>query len=385
MDEAAYITLLSNLVGVVSTCDGSNLALIEFVEAYLRPFGVAVERFGGETPDKANLWVTIGPADRPGYVLSGHSDTVAVSGQAWSSDPFTLRVDGNRLHGRGTTDMKGFLAVCLAHLPEMVAEPLQRSIHLAISCDEELGCRGIPFLLDGISGRAPKPLGCFVGEPTGMQVVTSHKGSRRFRTVFRGTSGHTSSAPRHVNAVEWAAELSVKIRQVAREIISSRPQDDRYDIPFSTLLTTTFHGGHARNIVPDLCTLEWECRSIPRDEDALLPELIISYANEELLRGMRAIWPDASVSTEQISTCLSLDISKDQALVGLAQRLTCAATSGSVNFGTEAGFFARAGIPAVVIGPGSIEQAHKPDEYIERSELLSCGRFVSKLVAECRL
>jgi len=387
VNDIIYTRMLAELIAFDTTSCRSNLPLIEYVETYLRDFDCRVERIAGETPDKVNLWVTIGPPDRSGYVLSGHSDTVPVDGQVWTSNPYQLRSADGRLYGRGAADMKGFLAVCLAHVPEMAAAPLLRPIHLAISCDEELGCRGVPSLLKEISHRPVQPLGCFVGEPTRMAVVAGHKGSRRYRTTVHGSCAHTSLAPLHVNAIECAAQIVEEIRRTAGQIATHWPQDPRYKVPYSTLLTTTIQGGTAINIVPGHCVMEWECRTIPADEASGIPESIMDFARNEILPGMRSKRDEAAIEFEQISTTLGLDTDDGHPLVQLAQSLNCDAGNSRrvqhVDFGSEAGLFDQAGIPSVVIGPGSIEQAHKPDEYVEMTQLAACGRFVSGLIAAC--
>ena len=383
MTAPRYAEMLAGLIAIDTTSRRSNLPLLDHVETYLGAFDCRFRRIGGQDEGKANLWVTIGPEDQPGYVLSGHCDTVPVDGQAWTSDPFTLREAGGRLHGRGTADMKGFLAVCLAKMPEMAAAVLKRPIHLAISYDEEVGCRGVRPLIAALDGLACDPLGCFVGEPTRMAVVTGHKGKHAYRTIVTGSAGHSSVAPRHVNAVEYAARLIEEIRRMALRIAEEWPRDPRYDIPHSTLLTTTIQGGVALNVVPERCVLDWECRLLPEDELAGLPEMIMAYARRELLPAMRAIRPEAALDVEALFSYPGLDTDDGHPLVRLAQRLAGRNELRRVAFGTEAGLYDQAGIPSVVIGPGSIEQAHKADEFIEMEQLEACGDFVSALIAEC--
>ena len=385
MNDDLYARVLADLIAIDTTSSRSNLAFIDHVEDFLRGVDCRMERIPGETPDKSNLWISIGPEDRPGYVLSGHSDTVSVEGQDWTGSPYRLRSANGRLYGRGTSDMKGFLAVCLAHVREMASAPLTRPIHLAISCDEEIGCRGVPSLLARVMARPNRPLGCFVGEPTNMNVVTGHKGKRAYKATVSGSWGHSSVAPRHVNAVEWAARLVDEIRKVGCRIATQWPQDPRYDIPHSTLLSSTIQGGTAVNIVPGSCTLEWEIRMIPADEDARVPEMIMEFARDKLVPLMQAKRDDAGIQFDETIAYPGLDMADEHPLVQLASRLSGKNELRRVAYGTEAGLFDKSGIPAVVIGPGSIEQAHKADEYIEMSELVACGRFVSGLIADsCR-
>jgi acetylornithine deacetylase len=254
--------LLATLVGFDTVSDRSNLPLIDWVEATCLRHGAAVERVPDETGRKAALLVSVGPYEtRPGYVLSGHSDVVPVEGQPWSSDPFTLREEGGRLYGRGTSDMKGFLAVCLALLPEMAAADLAIPLHLAISYDEEVGCLGVRPLIARMLERVPRPLGCFVGEPTGMEVVAGHKGKSAARLTFRGRASHSALAPQGVNAVEYAARFIEHVRLSAEALARDGARDALYDVPHTTGLSSVVQGGAALNIVPDTCSVSFEYRA----------------------------------------------------------------------------------------------------------------------------
>src|SRR5690349_5896157 len=254
--------LLSDLVAFDTVSDRSNLALIDYIEDYLAAFGIKGRRIIDETGQKAALWVTIGPEDKPGYVLSGHTDVVPVAGQDWSRDPFKLVERDGRLYGRGSTDMKGFVAVCLAMVPEMREAGLATPIHLAISYDEEIGCVGVRPMLGEVAKKKVRPLGAFIGEPTEMKVIIGHKGKHGVRATFRGLARHSSIAPDGVNAIEYAAELITEIRRRAVKLAAARSNDSLYDVPHSTLLTSIVHGGAALNIVPDTCTVDFECRGI---------------------------------------------------------------------------------------------------------------------------
>jgi len=377
------VEILEKLVGFDTTSRNSNLALIGWVEDYLTSLGIHHERIGGADPTKANLWATIGPADRPGYILSGHTDVVPVDGQTWRSDPFRLTDRGGRLHGRGTTDMKGFLACCLAAVPDMVAAELAVPIHLAFSYDEEVGCVGVRDLVARLQGYSVRPLGCFVGEPTEMRVVSGHKGKRSLRVTVHGRSCHSALAPRGINAVEYAARLIARIAEDSSRRGAEGPFDREYEVPFTTGHTGLVHGGAALNIVPDLCTFEFELRSIPADDPDLLVEEIKTYARDRLEPGMKAVAPEAGFSFELKSGFPGLDLSPEAELAGLARRLSGSSDHKKVPFGTEAGLFAAAGIPAVVIGPGSIDRAHRADEFITLTELDDCGVFLDRLIATC--
>lgn len=376
--------LLADLVAFDTISDRTNLPLIAHIETYLATFGVKGERITDETGQKASLWVTIGPQDRGGYVLSGHTDVVPVVGQDWSHDPFKLVERDGKLYGRGTTDMKGFVAVCLAMVPEMVEARLKTPIHLAISYDEEIGCVGVRPMLHEVAKKKVKPLGAFIGEPTSMQVIIGHKGKHGVRATFRGLARHSSIAPDGVNAIEYAAELIVEIRRRAVELASQAEHGSLYDVPHSTLLTSIVHGGAALNIVPDTCTVEFECRGIGITESKEVTDAIVAWAKAELEPAMKAQNADCGIAFEEILDYPALDTAADAAIVTLAKSLAGRNDHAKVAFGTEASLFADiADIPSVVIGPGGIAQAHTPDEFVEMAELEKCAGFVEKLIAHC--
>lgn len=376
--------LLADLVGFDTISDRTNLPLIAHIESYLAAFGITGERFVDVTGQKASLWVTIGPADRPGFVLSGHTDVVPVVGQDWSHDPFNLVERDGRLYGRGTTDMKGFVAVCLAMVPEMVEARLETPIHLAISYDEEIGCVGVRPMLGEIAKRTVRPLGAFIGEPTEMKVIIGHKGKHGVRATFRGLARHSSIAPDGVNAIEYAAGLIVEIRRRAVALAAVRSKDSLYDVPHSTLLTSIVHGGAALNIVPDICTVDFECRGIGITESREVTDAIVAWARAELEPAMKSRHPECGIDFEEILDYPALDTAADAAIVTLAKSLAGRNDHAKVAFGTEASLFASmADIPSVVIGPGAIAQAHTPDEFVEMAELEKCAGFVERLIAHC--
>ena len=376
--------LLAELVAFDSVSDRSNLALIESIERYLATFGIVGRRIPDETGEKASLWVTIGPQDRPGFVLSGHTDVVPVAGQNWSRNPFELFERNGKLYGRGSTDMKGFVAVCLAMVPEMHAAKLATPIHLAISYDEEIGCVGVRPMLAEISRGSIKPLGCFVGEPTEMQVTIGHKGKHGVRATFHGLAAHSSIAPSGVNAIEYAADLIGEIRRRARELATSGARDTLYDVAHTTLLTSIVHGGAALNIVPDRCVVEFECRGLGISESKEVTDAIVAWAKSELAPAMKAADPSCGIDFAEILDYPALDMRPDHALVTLAKKLSGRNSHTKVSFGTEASLFVQmADIPSIVVGPGSIAQAHKPDEYVEMSELLNCADFIARLISHC--
>jgi len=381
MTEPA-IAILERLVAFDTTSRNSNLELIDWVEAELGRHGVAARRIYDDDGGKANLLATIGPAGPGGYVLSGHTDVVPVDGQAWTSDPFRLTERDGRLYGRGACDMKGFLAACLSRLPAMVARPLARPIHLAFSYDEEIGCLGVPRLIADMLGQGLRPAACFVGEPTEMMVVVAHKTKRSLKARLVGKAAHSSLAPQGVNAVDYAARLVVFIREVAQRLAAG-PRDEAFDVPFSTAHTGTIHGGTVLNIVPEYCELTFEFRTLPGvDPDGLLGE-VEAFAREVLEPEMRRVHPQASITIEATSAFPGLDTAADAEVTRLAKHLAGRNDHGKVAYGTEAGLFAAAAVPTVVVGPGSIEQAHKPDEFIAVAELDRCGAFVDRLIAHC--
>lgn len=384
-DRAERIrTILAELIAFDTVSDRSNLALIGWIERYLASLGITGRRIVDDTGQKASLWVTIGPEDKGGFVLSGHTDVVPVAGQDWSSNPFELTERGGRLYGRGTTDMKGFVAVCLAMVPEMHAAKLKTPIHLAISYDEEIGCVGVRPLLRELAGAAARPLGCFVGEPTEMQVTIGHKGKHGVRATFRGLAAHSSLAPSGVNAVEYAAELIGEIRRRAVRLATSGARDALYDVPHTTLLTSIVQGGTALNIVPDRCVVEFEARGLGVIESKEVTDAIVAWAKAELEPAMQRAHGACGIDFEEILDYPALDMQPGHALVTLAKKLAERNSHGKVAFGTEAGLYvSMADIPSVVVGPGSIAQAHKPDEFVEMSELLACAGFIERLIGHC--
>ncbi len=384
MREQLTIEVLEALVGFDTTSRNSNLALVEWVEVYLDRFGVAHERVPDKTGGKANVWATVGPSGVPGTILSGHTDVVPVEGQSWSNDPFRLTERNGRLYGRGATDMKGFDACCLAAVPDMVAAPLTRPIHLALSYDEEVGCIGVRGMIARLERAKVKPAACFVGEPTEMRVVIGHKGKRSFRVTVHGKTCHSSLAPHGVNAVEYAARLIVKIRDISSRLARSGARDSLYDVPHTTAHTGVVHGGTALNIVPDACISEFEFRPLAADDLESLVDEVMAHARERLEPEMRAVDPAARIVFEEISEFPGLETPASRDVVGLAKRLAGRNEHGKVAYGTEAGLFALAGIPTVVIGPGSIDQAHKADEYIAVSQLEACSAFLDRLIAYSR-
>jgi acetylornithine deacetylase len=384
MASRRTIEILAQLVAFDTTSRNSNLDLIAWVERFLAGLGFVSERIYDETGHKANLWATIGPGDVPGFILSGHTDVVPVDGQGWTSDPFRLREEGGRLYGRGTCDMKGFLACCLSAAERIQAGSLTRPLHLAFSYDEEVGCVGARGIVERLRGWPARPEACFVGEPTGMGVVIGYKSKRSVRGHVRGFACHSSLAPQGVNAVEYGARLAVEVSRIGARLAAESLQDALYDIPFSTAHVGVLQGGTALNIVPDSCDLLFEFRTVAGvDPDALVAEVQL-YARDVLEPAMKAVSPDAGIDLEVYAGFPGLDTAPDAAVVTLAKSLAGRNDHAKVAYGTEAGLFQQiAGVPTVVIGPGAIDQAHKADEWIAVEQLSKCEAFIDRLIERC--
>lgn len=383
-DLTETLRILERLIAFDTTSPNSNLPLVEYIEHELATSSANIRRIPDPSLPKASLWVTIGPVDRPGYILSGHTDTVPVTGQSWTTDPYWLTERDGRLFGRGTVDMKGFVAVCLAKVPAMQRARLRTPIHLAISYDEEVGCTGVRPMLAELARGSVRPRGCFVGEPTRMQTVIGHKSKHSMRAVVRGKACHSALTTEGVNAVEAAAELVLVIRRTAEELAGTGKRDAAHAPPFTTGLTTILEGGIANNIVPDRCDVEFEFRGIAADDPCEICETIVRKARQTIEPRMRALDPSCGIDFDSIVDYPGLETPASSEIAALAQALSSNPGTSKVSFGTEAGLFDRmAGIPSVVIGPGSITEAHKPDEWIAISELASACRFVDRLIEHC--
>jgi acetylornithine deacetylase len=375
--------ILTALVGFDTVSRNSNLELIAWVEQYLDRHGVKHERIYDETGQKSNLWATLGPADVPGFILSGHTDVVPVDDQTWTDNPFKLTERDGKLYGRGSTDMKGYVACCLAAVPDMLAANLQKPLHLAFSYDEEVGCIGARGIVAKLPERPAKPIACFVGEPTGMDVVIGHKAKRSLKVTVHGRTCHSSLAPLGVNAVEYAARVITKIRDISDRMAKKGARDDLYDVPFTTGHTGYLHGGTALNIVPDIATFEFEFRTIAADKSADLAKEVIDYAKNVLEPEMQAVAPEAGIVFDDRSEFAGLNTAENAEVTLLAKQLSGRNSHSKVAYGTEAGLFSDAGVPTIVIGPGSIDQAHKADEFIAITELEKCGAFLDRLIGLC--
>ena len=381
----ASVGLIRRLVGFPTVSRDSNLELIDFVRDYLRPYGARIRVTFDDERRKANLFATIGPDDAGGIVLSGHTDVVPVEGQDWDSDPFQVTEKSDRLYGRGTADMKSFLACALALTPEFVERDLRQPLHLALSYDEEVGCLGVGRLLQDLAASGIRPQSCIVGEPTLMKPVIAHKGKKGYRCTVRGLAAHSAYAPRGVNAVEAAAEAIAYLRKMARRHRDEGPFDRSFDIAHTTVHTGVIRGGTALNIVPHDCSFDFEFRCLPGDDpDAMLREFT-GYVRTALEPEMQAIHPAAGFDIRPLSAIGALDTSPETEVVALAQELAGSSEITKVSFGTEGSQFQQAGIATVVCGPGSIEQAHKPNEFVALEQVAHCERFLRRLMGKiCR-
>ena len=377
--------ILERLIAFDTTSTKSNLELIDFVRNLLDDHGIGSRLVESDDRKRANLYATIGPDDRGGVMLSGHTDVVPTAGQDWHSDPYRLKADDALLIGRGSCDMKGFIACVLAALPEMGAQPLATPIHFAFSYDEEIGCVGARRLADALAGFEVRPAIGIIGEPTSMRMVTGHKGKLSYRVTISGLSCHSAYISSGVNAVEYAAELIAFIRGMNRRMQERERIDASYSVPHSTFHVGNIRGGTALNIVPNECSFEFEIRNLPQDDLDALAHEIRHYADDVLLPEMQARHPDSAIRFEQISHYPGLHTPRDSTVIDYTRALNPVDGFGdNVSFGTEAGLFDEIGIDCVVCGPGSIEQAHKPDEFVSRDQLAQCDRLLENLVHRAR-
>jgi len=381
------LEMIDRLIAFPTVSRDSNLGLIEFARDHLAHLGVRSHLVYDVSSRKANLFATL--ADDPdarrsgGIVLSGHTDTVPVDGQDWSSDPFSAHHADGRIHGRGTADMKGFIAIALAWAPRFLEAQGHMPIHLSLTYDEETTFLGVRGLVADLAERGVRPAGCIIGEPTDMQAIVAHKGKRDFCCRVRGREGHSSLTPTAVNAIEYAAQLIAYIRSLADRQAREEPRDARFAVPHSTLQTGVIHGGIAANVVPRDCEFQFEMRNIPATPHDAMTQPIVDHARHELVPQMQAIAPESGIAFEMGLDLPAYGIAVDAPLVRWAMELaqTTRLGTGAVSFATEAPIFQKAGIPTVVMGPGSIDQAHKPNEYIALEQVAACEQFFGRLVA----
>ncbi len=384
------MAMIERLISFDTTSRDSNLGLIESVRDWLKPFGIESTLVYNADQKKANLFATVygknGPPSakakndaRPGIVLSGHTDVVPVDGQPWDSDPFKATIRDGRLFARGACDMKGFLGVALAMTPRFVAADLKAPIHFALSYDEEVGCVGVRGLIELLSKQGFKAAGVIVGEPTSMQVITAHKGKRSFRCTVHGKEAHSALTPQGVNAIEYAAQVITYIRHMAERMTQLETRDNGFDVPFTTMMTGTIKGGTAQNIVPGKCVFDWEFRYLPGANPEAIEAEVRSYA-ASLLPAMKKVSAEAGIEITTSSDAPGSYTDDAHAITQLAIALARNDKTAKVAYATEAGLFEKAGLPSIICGPGSIEQAHKPNEYCDLTQLAQCEAFMDRLL-----
>jgi acetylornithine deacetylase len=373
------IEILDRLIGFPTVSAESNLDLVAWVRQYLAARGVEATIVPDATGTKASLHATIGPRDRPGLLLSAHTDVVPVAGQTWSTDPFALRARDGRLYGRGTADMKGFVACALRAADAAARQELATPLHLSLSHDEEIGCVGVRRLIEVMAQMPVRPRLAIVGEPTSMAVAIGHKGKTAARAVCTGLSGHSALAPYAVNAIHLACDFVAAIRARQAAIAEAGQRDSAYDVPYTTLHAGRISGGTALNIVPDRCELEFEIRNLAADD----PQAILDGLGAEAARiaaPARRVAPEAGIEIAVTNAYPGLDTAPDAEVVTLARELAGTATT-KVAFGTEAGLFsADLGVPTVVCGPGDMAEGHKPDEFVSEAQLAACDAMLDRLV-----
>ena len=376
--------LLKTLVGFDTTSRESNLQLIEFVRDYLAGFDVPCELIYNAERSKANLFATIGPAGQPGIVLSGHTDVVPVDGQPWTVAPFELSERDGKLFGRGTADMKGYIACVLALVPALVQATLRMPVHIALSYDEEVGCLGVRSLLAELEQHPAKPLLCIIGEPTELKPVLGHKGKLAMRCDVHGHPCHSAYAPLGVNAIEYAAELIGELGRIGQQLKAPEQHDSRFDPPYSTVQTGVISGGKALNIVPADCRFDFEIRALPSQDPAQVAQQLQAYAEQQVLPRMRAVSEHSAIRFSELSAYPGLATDAQSQAAELIAAFCGSREFGTVAFGTEGGLFDAAGIPTVVCGPGSMDQGHKPDEFVSRAQLDACDAMLQRMLAFIR-
>ncbi|WP_432448336.1 acetylornithine deacetylase [Aliiroseovarius marinus] len=371
--------ILKDLIAFPTVSADSNLAMISYMEDHLETCGARVEVFHDPTGQKANLFATLGPDVDGGLVLSGHSDVVPVTDQDWSSDPFEMVERDGRLYGRGTCDMKGFIAATLAMAPHFARTPRSSPIHFAFTYDEETGCIGAGHLAQSLSERGIRPSMAIIGEPTMMRIIEGHKGCYEYSTHFQGLEGHGSAPDLGVNAVEYAVRYVARLLELRDQLKAKAPEDSRFDPPWTTLNVGALHGGSVHNVIAPKAKVDWEMRPVQNSDAQYVKQAIDTYCTDTLLPAMQAVYPDASIETEIIGEVAGLIPVDGNEAKRILTELTGANSADVVPFGTEAGIFQKLGMDVVVCGPGSIEQAHKADEFLEIDQLSQCLELLKKI------
>jgi acetylornithine deacetylase len=371
--------VLARLVAFDTTSRNSNLKLIEFVRGYLDAHGVAYRVSTDETGQKAAIHAIVGPQSAGGVALSGHVDTVPVDGQAWSADPFTLRREAGKLYARGACDMKGFVASCLAAIPDFQAKHPKRPLHLLISYDEETNFDGVQRLIADLQESNLKPALCVVGEPSGMKPIIAHKGRLSLMVRVRGLPGHSSEPAKGVNAIHAAGEAIAFVAAEARRLAKEGPFAEAFDPPHTTIQVGTVQGGSILNIIPEYAEFSMEWRNIPGDDAERHLDRLKAFVAVNIEQAMRAVHPAAGFSYEMINLMPRMALDPDHELAAVVKQVTGSNSTGTVSYGTEGGYYQNAGIPTIVCGPGYIAQAHQPDEFVAQSELDACDAFIRRL------
>ncbi|MBO6775418.1 MAG: acetylornithine deacetylase [Marinibacterium sp.] len=374
------IQILRDLIAFPTISAAPNRALISYCEGLLRGLGAEFTVIGDDTGHKANLYATLGPHDRAGVLLSGHTDVVPVERQTWTMPPFELTEQDGRLYGRGTTDMKGFVACALAMAEQAALQDLQTPLHLALSYDEEIGCVGVRSMIEMLADAPFVPRFCIVGEPTQLQVATGHKGKTAARITCTGREAHSALAPTALNAIHMAADMVGVIRSLQADLRNGPAQDDAYDVPYSTVHAGVIDGGVALNIVPNTATLLFEIRNLPEDDPQYLLDRLLEGA-DRLLVPLRSQFPEALIDIEVTNQYPPLGTAPDAEVVNFVKSLTGSNATTKVAFGTEGGLFSsQLGVPTVVCGPGSMAQGHKPDEFITAEQMQKCDGMLGMLL-----
>jgi acetylornithine deacetylase len=371
--------ILGELIAFDTVSENANLPMAVWVHRYLAGHGIEATLLPAEDGIHANLFATVGPPGVGGVGLSGHMDVVPVTGQPWDTDPFRMVERDGRLYGRGTCDMKGFVACVLAWAPEIARRPLQTPVHIVLSYDEEVGCTGVKPMIETFGRTLPKPRLVVVGEPTNMTVVNAHKGGSRFTTVVTGKDAHSSKPQLGVGAIRVAGELIAELGRI-EERLKSRYTDPRFDPPYASITVSGIDGGIAHNIIPPLCTFRWGVRTLPGMDATGIAAELQAYAERELLPAMRAVHPDCNIETTAVGILPPFSSGDGSEATTLALKLAGQNETFAVPYGTEASHFEAAGSSTVVIGPGSIDQAHQPNEFVEISELEKCIDFLGRVV-----
>jgi acetylornithine deacetylase len=381
--SAAARSMIDQLIAFRTVSRDSNLGLIEWARDYLQGHGAKTRLTYDGTGKKANLFATLGDSNKPGLILSGHTDVVPVDGQAWETDPFVATERNGRLYARGSADMKGFIGIALAQAPQFVAalndNRLDVPLHYSLSYDEEVGCLGVRGLIRDLEENGIRPAGCIVGEPTSMQPIIAHKGMHRFHCSVRGREAHSSYVTHGVNAIEYAARLVVFIRQVADRLAQYEQKDYGFTVPYTTLSTGLIRGGIATNVIPSACEFHFDMRTLPQaSADAIYQEIRAYAATVE--REMQTVDPLSGIDLVWDSQTVGLAASETDAIVQWVMRLAGKTSIGKVSYGTEAGLFQKMGVPSVICGPGDISEAHRPNEFVALEQLTQCENFMNRIL-----